>query len=81
MVCAYSRVKIFFSIDFIDSLLVNMVYRSLNIVSLNKGLFMLALIQSGISVFGISIDPALFCFGLIALIFGGLNILEYKRFD
>ncbi|MDA8888716.1 hypothetical protein OAP52_03765 [Hellea sp.] len=42
---------------------------------------MLAIIQSGISVFGISIDPALFCFGLIALIFGGLNILEFKRFD
>jgi len=37
--------------------------------------------SGGISVFGFSMDPALFCFGLIALIFGGLNILEYKRFD
>ncbi|MDG1127221.1 MAG: hypothetical protein P8N18_06310 [Hellea sp.] len=42
---------------------------------------MLGIVQSGISIFGISIDPALFCFGLIALIFGGLNILEFKRFD
>ena len=43
---------------------------------------MLALIQSGgISVFGFTIDPALFTFGLIAIIFGGLNILEFKRFD
>ncbi len=43
---------------------------------------MLALIQSGgISLFGLSVNPALFCFGLIAVIFGGLNILEFKRFD
>ncbi len=43
---------------------------------------MTALILSGgISVFGFAIDPALFCFGLIAVIFGGLNILEFKRFD
>ena len=43
---------------------------------------MLALIQyGGISVFGCAIDPALFTFGLIAIIFGGLNILEFKRFD
>ncbi len=36
---------------------------------------------SGFSVFGIGINPALFGFILIALLFGGLNILEYKRFD
>jgi len=42
---------------------------------------MFSLIQAGISVFGISVDPALFTFGLIALVFGGLNILEFKRFD
>jgi len=43
---------------------------------------MISLIFSGgMNVFGFSVDPALFCFGLIALIFGGLNILEYKRFD
>ena len=42
---------------------------------------MTALIQSGFSVFGFAMDPALFTFGLIALIFGGLNIIEYKRFD
>jgi len=37
--------------------------------------------SGGISIFGFSVDPAMFCFGLIALVFGGLNILEYKRFD
>jgi len=43
---------------------------------------MFALIQSGgISLFGFAVDPALFCFGLIAVVFGGLNILEFKRFD
>lgn len=42
---------------------------------------MLALIQSGISILGFAVDPALFTFGLIAIIFGGLNILEFKRFD
>jgi len=42
---------------------------------------MFSLIQAGISIFGKSVDPALFCFGLIAVIFGGLNILEFKRFD
>jgi len=42
---------------------------------------MFSLIQAGISIFGITVDPALFCFGLIAVIFGGLNILEFKRFD
>ena len=42
---------------------------------------MLTLIQSGFSVFGLSVDPALFTFGLLALMFGGLNILEFKRFD
>ncbi len=39
------------------------------------------LIQSGINVFGLfNMDPALVCFALIAIIFGGLNLLEYKRF-
>lgn len=42
---------------------------------------MFSLIAAGISIFGISVDPALFTFGLIAVIFGGLNILEFKRFD
>ena len=42
---------------------------------------MFSFIQAGISIFGFSVDPALFCFGLIAVIFGGLNILEFKRFD
>jgi len=36
----------------------------------------------GISVFGLfSVDPALFAFILITVLFGGLNILEFKRFD
>ena len=38
-------------------------------------------LAGGISVFGFPVDPAMFCFGLIALVVGGLNILEYKRFD
>ncbi len=42
---------------------------------------MFSLIQAGISILGFTVDPALFCFGLIAVIFGGLNILEFKRFD
>jgi len=35
----------------------------------------------GFSVFGIGINPALFGFLLLGLLFGGLNFLEYKRFD
>lgn len=42
---------------------------------------MVSLIAAGISILGFAIDPALFTFGLIALLFGGLNILEFKRFD
>lgn len=42
---------------------------------------MFGLIQSGIVIFGISFDPALFCFLLVAILFGGMNLLEYKRFD
>ncbi len=42
----------------------------------------MALIQAGISFFGLfKIDPALFAFGLVIVIFGALNILEFKRFD
>ena len=39
------------------------------------------ILSGGFAVFGISINPAMFCFLLIAIIFGGLNILEFKRFD
>lgn len=42
---------------------------------------MFSLIQAGISVFGLSVDPALFAFGLVTLLFGGLNYLDFKRFD
>lgn len=43
---------------------------------------MSAIIQSGISVFGLfSMDPAIFTFLLIVIAFGGLNLLEYKRLD
>jgi len=41
----------------------------------------MALIQAGISIFGLHVDPALFAFALVTIIFGGLNIIEYKRFD
>jgi len=39
------------------------------------------ILSGGISVFGLPVDPALFCFGLVAVVFGGLNILEFGRFD
>ena len=40
------------------------------------------ILAGGISVFGLfNMDPAMFTFALIALLFGGLNILEFKRFD
>lgn len=44
---------------------------------------MSAIIYSGgISIFGLfSINPAIFTFLLITILFGGLNILEFKRFD
>ena len=42
---------------------------------------MSAIIQAGIKIFGIGVDPALVIFGLIAILFGGLNLIEYKRFD
>ena len=42
----------------------------------------MTLAQAGISIFGLfNMDPALFAFSLIAIAFGGLNLLEYKRFD
>lgn len=41
----------------------------------------MTLAQAGISIFGLHIDPALFAFLLVTILFGGLNFLEYKRFD
>lgn len=39
------------------------------------------LMQAGIKLFGLfTIDPALFIFLLAAVLFGGLNLLEYKKF-
>ena len=38
--------------------------------------------SGGISFFGLfAIDPALFAFLFVTIVFGGLNFLEYKRFD
>jgi len=44
---------------------------------------MLSIIQAGgLSIFGLfTLNPALFAFILVALLFGGLNLLEFKRFD
>lgn len=43
---------------------------------------MSAIIQAGVSIFGLfNMDPALLIFGLVFLIFGGLNFIEYKRPD
>lgn len=42
----------------------------------------MTLVQAGISIFGLfNMDPALFAFAFIIIVFGGLNILEFKRFD
>ena len=36
----------------------------------------------GLSIFGLfTINPAVFGFLILILLFGGLNILEFKRFD
>ncbi len=41
----------------------------------------LSLIQSGVNMFGLfHLDPALLIFGLAAALFGGLNLLEFKKF-
>ncbi len=42
----------------------------------------LILSGGGISIFGLfSLNPAIFAFLLVVLLFGGLNLLEFKRFD
>lgn len=42
----------------------------------------MTLAQAGISIFGLfNMDPALFAFAIVTIAFGGLNLLEYKRFD
>ncbi len=39
------------------------------------------LVFSGVRVFGLfTIDPALLAFFIAAILFGGLNLLEYKKF-
>ena len=41
----------------------------------------LSLIQSGVNMFGLfELDPGLLIFGLAAALFGGLNLLEFKKF-
>lgn len=42
---------------------------------------MFTLIQAGVKVFGVSVDPALLAFGLAFGLFGLLNFIEFKRFD
>ena len=44
-------------------------------------LIVMTIVQAGISIFGLPVDPALFAFILVTVLFGGLNLLEYKRFD
>ncbi len=39
----------------------------------------MSLIFAGTTILGL--NPAFFGFLLIAVVFGGLNLLEYKRFD
>ncbi|MEE9272618.1 MAG: hypothetical protein V3U57_05065 [Robiginitomaculum sp.] len=39
------------------------------------------ILAGGVTVFGLfKLDPALLAFGLAALLFGGLNLLEFKKF-
>ena len=39
-------------------------------------------LSGGISLFGlVEINPAVFTFLLFGLLFGGMNIIEFKRFD
>ncbi len=42
---------------------------------------MTLILSGGFNFFGFEINAALFGFILFALLFGGLNLLEYKRFD
>lgn len=42
---------------------------------------MFSVIQAGINVLGVSVDPALFAFILVFVLFGLLNYLDFKRFD
>ena len=44
---------------------------------------MLSLILSGgLSIFGLfSMNPAMFAFLVIIALFGGMNLIEFKRFD
>jgi hypothetical protein len=38
------------------------------------------IIQSGVSIFGLfNMDPALLAFAIAFIMFGGLNLLEYKK--
>jgi len=46
-----------------------------------KGHDMALILSAGISIFGIPFNPALLAFLMVAIVFGGLNILEFKRFD
>ncbi len=42
---------------------------------------MLAILQSGVSIFGLfDLNPAILAFCLVGLLFGGLNLIEFKRF-
>lgn len=43
-------------------------------------MFTAEVIQSGIKVLGINFDPALFAFLVAFIIFGGLNLIEFKKF-
>ena len=55
-------------------------YRGANIFV--QRLFVMIIVSGGISIFGLfSINPALFAFLLVTIVFGGLNIFEFKRFD
>ena len=50
--------------------------------NLFKRLHVMIIASGGISIFGLfSMNPALFAFLFVTIVFGALNIFEYKRFD
>ncbi|NNC38874.1 MAG: hypothetical protein HKO02_15555 [Hyphomonadaceae bacterium] len=43
--------------------------------------FTTEIIQAGVSIFGLfNMDPALLAFAMIIILFGVLNLLEFKKF-
>lgn len=56
--------------------------RAIPVTLSDEAQIMTVILQAGVSIFGLfNMDPALLIFSLAAIAFGGLNLIEYKRFD